>query len=106
MKLQTVYKSEKLKIFLFLLLGIVAEISIGGYANSVLWEWYIAPLGVMQITPLHGAGIAITVKLIFGLNTSDFNEAIIAERPFKCLMEPIFGPLIMMMIGWIVHICM
>lgn len=46
-------------------LGVVSTF-FGGYVASCLWGWFVTPLGVMAITWLHGVGLLLLVRVLFG----------------------------------------
>lgn len=67
-----------------------------GWALSILWGWFIVPLGIMAITPFQGAGIMI-VAAVFKMHARkvefDIEYAIIAT---------ILSAPTLLGVGWIV----
>lgn len=57
-----------------------------------IWKWFIVPLGVREISLAHSVGI-----MCFG----SFFRAKIKERAKSSDWMTIFGPLLILLIGWI-----
>jgi hypothetical protein len=68
---QKTLDQTKLVAFKYMLLGI-ATLPIAaywfGFVASNLWKWFIVPLGVMAITPVHAFGIAILILMVHATN--------------------------------------
>lgn len=45
------------------LLSLVAVV-LNGFIVASVWGWFIAPLGLMAITPLHAIGIVVFLALV------------------------------------------
>jgi len=58
----------------FLVGGFVFLVFVQGYVVSLLWLWFLVPLGVPAITHLVGAGIVLLVRVIMFL-TKDIMES-------------------------------
>lgn len=48
---------------LFILI-LVMSLVVEGFVISMLWGWYVVPLGVLPINLLHGVGIALLVSVL------------------------------------------
>lgn len=46
-----------------------------GWAASVLWGWFVVPLGAPTIGAFHAAGLALTVGLLFQSNAKSEDAA-------------------------------
>lgn len=88
--------------FLFAL-TIATAIFWGGYVGSVLWGWFIVPLGVPAIDYLHAVGISCVLQTFLGIRNSSPNKN---ETAIDVLLESLFYtaavPLFALMIGWLV----
>ena len=78
---------------------IISVTLLRGWAISMLWGWFLAPLGVPPITIIHGVGISI-----FG---SMFHSTVSSKTEYstwegvKSTMFTVAWPLIAVLMGWI-----
>lgn len=90
----------------FLVLDIPAMI-LRGYVLSVLWRWFVVPLGVPEIGIAQAIGISIIVGLVMlGVATkSDTSEADAEwwEAGIKALFRSVAGSLMAWGVGAIVY---
>lgn len=56
---------------LILILTIVIGIFYGGFVTSVLWGWYMVPLGVIPINYLQAVGVGCVINCFLGLRGID-----------------------------------
>ena len=47
---------------LMILVSSIILAMVGGVIVSDVWNWFVAPLGVMEITALHGMGLAVILS--------------------------------------------
>lgn len=90
-------------LFLFglLFVGIVLR----GWALSTLWAWFLVPMGAPAITITTALGISV----IIGLFTSHLNretvkvgDKSVADLFTTVIAKSIGGPLMSVLVGWIV----
>ena len=70
----------------------------GGLVLSILWGWFIVPLGLPEI----GLANAIGVSLVVGFLTRHHatSEKDLSDR----IIESLITPLIVLGFGWVVHL--
>jgi hypothetical protein len=101
-----------MRIFLAIIgVAIVGVISIfwGGYVGSILWGWFVVPLGAPPISPLHAAGLACIVSLFMGkrgLNENENDGKDVSEVVLTGLGVAIVLPLVPLIMGWIIKSAM
>jgi len=82
------------------ILGIILQ----GWVLSILWSWFIVPLFGL---PMLSVSSAISIAIIVGLITHQYNDLdlkgkSIGEWVGCAISHSIFGPLLVLFIGWIV----
>jgi len=40
----------------------------GGFAASVLWGWFVVPLGVPEVSVLHAMGLTLALRALAGFS--------------------------------------
>ena len=77
-----------------------------GYALSLLWAWFIAPIfGLPALTITQALGVAIVVGLLTHQampNDSNAHTTAI-DKLIPAVITLIFRPLMAIICGWIVH---
>lgn len=73
-----------------------------GYTLSVLWGWFVVPLGVMALTIPQSLGIALTVGYI----THQRNKIEEDAGFWNALAVGVCKSLLFLGLGWIYHIFM
>lgn len=71
-----------------------------GYVLSVLWRWFVVPLGVPTLGVAHAVGIATTVYL---LRKGSKREEIDREYIIRATATSIVAPATALLIGWLAH---
>jgi len=71
---------------------------IRGYVLSILWGWFLVPLGVVEISVPHAIGFL----LLIGLVTPNPNEKK-EGKPLEKFLSTILSPLIAWLFGAIIH---
>lgn len=97
-------------IFIELALPIIS-IFWGGFVASVLWGWFIVPLGVAPIGVLHASGIAIVVSAFLGSRglRADHHAAENTsghDRIGEAIVWTILWPLVVLFFGWLIRLMM
>ena len=72
-----------------------------GWAVSMLWNWFVAPMGVPAITILTGAGLTLVCGAIRARNTKSTSDESQTDR-FERLAAMVLIPAITVFIGWII----
>ncbi len=93
-----------------LLPGIVAGLllvpisfAVTGWVLSVLWGWFVVPLGLKQIGLAHAIGLSTVVGLMTGVLEQQ-NSAELEKRPFwSRLLVSTFIRLLVLGMGWVIH---
>jgi hypothetical protein len=78
---------------------------IRGLVFSILWTWFVVPLGVMSIGIAHAIGISSTVGfLTMHLSNSKIKNS---DNPFgDALGQMLFTPFLVLFLAWIIHLFM
>ena len=79
---------------------------LGGYVISVLWGWFVVPLGVASISLYQAAGITLFVNVVLGqrsINEEEVTDKL--EWALKSILAVIVIPLFALTIGYLI-ICM
>lgn len=75
---------------------------------QTMWNWFVAPFGVMSITYLHAGAILLMIKYLQYYDTS-FEEAKLKRNDSSMtedlVYKIIFG-LIGLLLAWLIHISM
>jgi hypothetical protein len=66
---------------------------------SIIWTWFMVPLGVGAISVAHAFGLALVAKCFTG-NTSQKDS--VDDLPWlsQLAMYAVFRPLIVFLLGW------
>lgn len=91
-----------LLIVLLTLLTITLLAVIRGFVLSVLWDWFMVPLGVAEI----GIAWAIGLSLIVGFFTSHLYSGENKKDAGEIVVGGIFNSLFALFLGWIIHLFM
>ncbi len=78
----------------------LAGISLRGLVLSLLWGWFIVPLGLPAINIFHAYGLALLVGL-FG-NSPQSEKGSQKDLLIKAAAENISAPLGALLMGWII----
>lgn len=86
-------------------LAMIAAPAIRGWAVSVLWGWFVVPLGVVAITWAHGYGLALVADCVVSPKRSDSEDADVAlwwkSFTAKVAVWLSFGWLMQAAMGWL-----
>lgn len=87
---------------LFVILGVpglIAVLSIWrGYVLSIMWAWFLVPLGMTPISVSLAIGFALIVGFLTVNNQKKEHDGVVDS-----LASSIATPLVFLIIGWIVH---
>jgi hypothetical protein len=89
-----------------ILLGLFLMIFWGGYVASVLWGWFVVPLGVSSITFWHAAGLMCVTRAFVGSCASSNDEAHPGLDIWKEVFLLAMMPLVLLAIGWLAKLNM
>lgn len=77
-----------------------------GYALSVLWFWFIVPMGIRPITIAHAVGIGLVLSLFnltkSGVPKRDPDESFL-RHVYGIVFAELVGPFLVVAIGWLIH---
>lgn len=73
----------------------------GAYVTSILWAWFVVPLGVMAITYWHAVGLSCVVTAFIGVRTDDNKNGAEAESAWNHAYLSAVMPALMLGIGWL-----
>jgi hypothetical protein len=76
----------------------LAAIPLFGYVTSVMWRWFVAPLGVPQIGVAHAMGISTLVAMFKPKEPKDEDTGL-----WIVVGKGVLTPLIMLLIGSVFH---
>lgn len=83
---------------------------LSGWVLTILWAWFVVPLGIAQIGIAHGIGICATGRLMIGSRAGSQSDADKTKDPIERLTQSIgvlLGyPLILLLIGWLAQMFM
>ena len=83
------------------LVGVLGTI-LNGFVLTFLWQWFIEPFGLAPIGIAWAIGLCMTIRMVT-INT----ETVTKDRTLPdALTNMIVTPLIMLLIGFIVHLYM
>ena len=91
-------------LIMFTVSGLALAIVVRGWVLSVMWGWFIAPLGVPEITIASAIGISLVVALL--TNKTD-NSGPTEKRSVQQYIEVVvthafLAPLMTLLFGWLV----
>lgn len=93
-------------VFTGLLVGPAISIFWGGYVASVLWFWFVVPLGAPAISTTHAAGLSCVVSTFMGsrgLYQGEQKNKSPEEAISTALGVVILIPLVVLTFGWLIH---
>lgn len=93
-----------LGLLVFGAVAIVTATVMNGWALSVLWGWFVAPLfGLPEISIPAAIGFALVVSMLTHQEMPSDNERSDFTATFaKVIARAIFAPLFAVFVGWIV----
>jgi len=71
---------------------------IDGLVLSILWRWFVVPLGVVPLSLTLAMGVGLTAGFLFG-NAADAHE----KDGDKILRGLVTRPALALVFGWIIH---
>lgn len=92
-------------VFIGITLVMVLSLLWSGFVASVLWNWFITPLGVMPLTYWHAIGLmCLAAALGFvSLNTPESYDKSFFESLKSVVMKTFGFQILLLVIGWCVH---
>lgn len=92
---------------LVLILVAIVTVIVGsiteGYVISMLWEWFIVPIGVSSISFLQGAGISLIFSLfLMGLAKSESSDSV-SSLLAVTISHVFIYPAIILFLGYVLH---
>jgi len=100
---------ERLGKFAILMTIAIGAAFFKGYVLSVVWGWFIVPLGMVEISAVHGAGLILAYDAISGLSLSDLAVAEKkkgAEKIASMVTTGYLAPTIILGVAWFFSLLM
>ena len=96
------------KLFQNLLMLLVVPVTAlwSGYVLSVMWAWFIVPLGAVSIGVWHAFGISVLVDLLTFKQPQEKVDDSKRPSPGVRIATSLFVPLIVLGFGWAAHAMM
>ena len=91
------------------MLWMPVSVLVNAWTASVLWGWFVVPLGLAQISIAHAFGLALVSRLFVGLGREDDSrdpEATPSKLFITGLTRAVFLPAIVLGLGWLARGCM
>ena len=87
----------------FVVLIVISAI-MNGWALSILWSWFVVPVfNVAKLSIPQAIGIGMVVSMLLNKYSSESKKSEdLLESLFTAGFTSIFGPLMVLFIGWIV----
>jgi len=89
---------ETLIAIMFMLIIIIPIGLYRGWVLTILWMWFIVPLGVPEIGIAHAWGISMIIGMLTA--THIYKED---KNPVKSFTNLIFAPLILLAFAYVIH---
>ena len=80
----------------------------GGFAASVLWGWFVVPLGVPEVSMLHAVGLMLALRALAGFSGKPQpdkpEDKMVALRALgRVLAVATITPGLALAVGWVVR---
>ena len=80
----------------------------GGFAASVLWGWFVVPLGVPEVSMLHAVGLMLALRALAGFSGKPQpdkpEDKMVALRALgRVLAVATVAPGAALAVGWVVR---
>ena len=80
----------------------------GGFAASVLWGWFVVPLGVPEVSMLHAVGLTLALRALAGWTAKPQpdkpEDKMVALRALgRVLAVATITPGAALAVGWVVR---
>jgi len=80
----------------------------GGFAASVLWGWFVVPLGVPEVSMLHAVGLMLALRALAGFSGKPQpdkpEDKMVALRALgRVLAVATITPGAALAVGWVVR---
>ena len=91
--------SAALTVFFGLVSIMIAAAFIRGYVIYKMWNWFVVPLGAVEIGILHAYGLSLMVGVVFSFVQQKDNS----KNAAISIAELLFNNAFVLFLGWIVH---
>lgn len=80
----------------------------GGFAVSVLWGWFVVPLGVPEVSTLHAMGLTLAMRALAGFSgkpqPAKHEDKMVSLRALgRVLAVATIAPALALAVGWVVR---
>ena len=95
-------------ILLVSFIGMLVSIFFGGFVASILWGWFVVPLGFPAISFIHAVGLVVLLKSLRVSDGCENNEQVTNMGDFynALAMRGIGWPLVYLVIGFLLYLVM
>ena len=91
---------------LYIVLSLLS-ILLTGFTISVLWEWFVVPLGVTPIGMANAFGLSVMIMFFKIRGRKDFVKDVLVEKSeTRKWIEHLVTPVIALTIGWLTTLFM
>ena len=99
-------------LFLFIIISIICNVILSGLTAELLWNWFVAPLGIQTITFVWALGIGCFITAIMSRPTFTFEvrDNIYKKLEIECptklqaFFHSIVYKIITLGFGYVVHL--
>ena len=70
-----------------------------GWVLSILWAWFVVPLGVIAVSVPHAVGLSILITMLTLHKTEDKDRT--TEEKIAAYVMVVIYPLMSLFFGWI-----
>jgi hypothetical protein len=81
--------------------SLVVTFLLWGWAGSVLWAWFVVPLGAAEISMWHAAGLRVLVSLVTSRKRGDGAERDNLTAALEGFAAAVLIPLLALGFGWV-----
>lgn len=91
-------------LIMFTVSGLVLAVVVRGWVLSMLWGWFIAPLGVPEITIASAIGISLVVALLTNKtdNSGPTEKRSVQQHIEVVVTHAFLAPLMTLLFGWLI----
>lgn len=80
----------------------VIAVILRAWVLTVLWGWFLVPVGVFELSITTAIGVSIIVNLFTQHLAKDSSDEKGKPGMINGMIQAVFGPLIALLLGWIV----
>lgn len=81
---------------------VVISVVLRAWVLTVLWGWFLVPVGVFELSITTAIGVSIIVNLFTQHLAKDSSDEDGKQGMINGMIQAVVGPLIALLLGWIV----